>query len=108
MKNNFFLKFILLGILTTLIIIAIKPNQKITLQSSNPISSTINNDIIPVAPNVIGVRDDGSGTGIPNQLLLFEFDKKENAFRYIGVSLNVQEYLHHPEKYGIPNKKSLE
>ncbi|NGM82159.1 hypothetical protein G5B47_07010 [Paenibacillus sp. 7124] len=107
MQNNLFTKFCLLGILICLVVIAFKPHQIIIPSTTtNPSSTIIRNDFIQIAPNIIGVRDDGSGTGIADQLLVFEFDSVSKTFKYSGTALDVQDYLTHPEKYGVPNNKT--
>ncbi|MVP01005.1 hypothetical protein [Paenibacillus lutrae] len=108
MQNNLLIKFCLLGIFISLVVIAFKPAQQTMVPPSPIIPSTtiVRNDMIQVAPNIIAVRDDGTSTGIPGQLLIFEYDQAGKAFRYSGTTLNVQDYLTDPEKYGVPNKKT--
>lgn len=100
-----FTKIILFGILICLAIISFKTgHQKIeTLPSPNV---TINNDnIVQIAPNIIGVRDNGSHTGFNNQLLIFEYDTTAKSFKYTGA-FNYGYYLDHPEEFEIPKKQN--
>ena len=104
MSNNF-MKIILSGILICLVIISLKmenlKNDPINIPES---IVTVNNDIIQIAPNIIGVKDNGSHTGFNGQLLIFEYDATAKSFKYTSA-LNYGYYMDHPEEFGIPKRQ---
>ena len=100
-------QIILLGILITLIIIAFKAEQQIDLpitSQAQPQISLNSEEYIQISPGLIGIKDDGAHTGYQGQLLLFQYQENEKQFKFIGT-LNYEEYISHPEKYGIPIRK---
>jgi hypothetical protein len=100
-------KLILAGILCCLIVIAVKPQPVFKLQgasTSPPSEIRLNSPaFIQIDENTIGIKDPGSATGNPEQLLLFEYEKDTKNFKYVNT-FNYADYLNHPEKYGIPKK----
>ncbi|ARU62991.1 hypothetical protein CBW65_19895 [Tumebacillus avium] len=103
--NSLYSKILLTGIFIALVLIAFKPSANfVSSPVVSPASVTVTGgDIVQVAPNVIGVKDNGSHTGLPGQLLIFEYDEQKKSFTYTG-NLDTEEYLTHPEMYGIPTR----
>ncbi|GIP44053.1 hypothetical protein J45TS6_25120 [Paenibacillus sp. J45TS6] len=104
--NENYTKIILTGILLSLLIIAFKPNQKVepTIIPPSNVTVSSNNEFIQISSNIIGVKDDGTHSGIRGQLLVFEYNNTSKLFEFKG-SLNYEEYINHPEKYGIAVRK---
>jgi len=107
--NNKFTKFILLGILLCLIVIAIKPTNNQTA-SSNPLPNpnfslnTSGEEVIQLAPNRIAVKGN-YGSGFSGTILVFDFDSNTKKFNYVG-SMNYMDYFDNSAKYGIPTNSS--
>lgn len=102
-----FTKIILVGILLCLIIIAGNSSSTSTQYISSPSSSpninvTTRDIIVQISPDRIGVVDQGNNSGY-RQLLIFDYDNQAKTFKYQGT-LTYEEYLYHPEKYGIPTR----
>lgn len=104
--NEVYSKIILTGILIALVLIALKPSANfVSSPVAPPASVTVTGgDIIQIAPNIIGVKDSGSHSGY-SQLLIFEYDEQKKSFTFTAT-LNTEEYLTHPEKYGIPFREN--
>ncbi|MFC5704486.1 hypothetical protein ACFPVX_24670 [Cohnella faecalis] len=104
--KNIYTNIILTAMLLCLIIIAIKDKNNITLEP-NPVPEVVVNsssEFVQIAPTVIGIKDNGTHTGIQGQLLIFELKGDSKTFTFRGT-LNYEDYMNHPEKYGIPIKK---
>ncbi|MFC5530172.1 hypothetical protein [Cohnella yongneupensis] len=100
-------QIILLGILITLVVMAFKPEQQINYPVTSqpqPQISLNAGEYLQIAPGLIGIQDDGTHSGYRGQLLLFQYQENEKEFKYIGT-LNYEEYINNPEKYGIPIRK---
>lgn len=97
-----FKKVILTGILVCLIIIALKPNEDVSIPSPN-VNIDNMQQFVQVAPNRIGIVDSGTHTGYRGQLIIFDFDPDSKTFKYVET-LNAPYILDHPEEYGIPTR----
>jgi len=103
-----FIKVVLTGILICLIIIAVNSKREIYVSPANNYNDiTIDNaqQFIQIAPNRIGIIDNGMYTGYKGQLIIFNFDPTTKTFSYVET-LKASYILEHPEEYGIPiNRK---
>lgn len=96
-------KFILTCILICLVFITFNLYNKPVSVSSPNVNIESNQDFVNVAPNRIGVIDNGSKSGLKGRLLIFDYDSISNSLKYV-TSLNVPYVLDHPEEFGIPVK----
>lgn len=102
--NDKFTRFILLGILICLIAIAFKPNKENPVIPSPNVSIDNTQQFIQIAPNRIGIIDNGIHSGIRGQLIIFDFDPDTKTFKYVET-LKTSYILSHPEEFGIPVTK---
>lgn len=66
------------------------------------ISSSVN-QIVQIAPNVIGIVDSGIRTGKKGQLIVLEYNHELKSFEIV-TTLDVDYILNHPNEFGISQK----
>ncbi|MEQ8154376.1 MAG: hypothetical protein ABRQ25_05770 [Clostridiaceae bacterium] len=99
--NDNFTKFILVGILLCLIIIAYKPTNDKVFTSNPNINVNTGEQVIQLAPNRIAVIDNKSNSGMGGTVLVFDYDSTTKKFNYVA-SMNYADYFRNPSKYGVP------
>lgn len=100
-RNGVYYKIIFTGILITLIFIAIKiGNQNENLpQNSHNVYVDSTDKFVEIAPNIIGVLDEGVNSG-KERLIIFRYDPTSKEFE-IETILDYVDVLAHPDKYGL-------
>lgn len=104
--NDIFTKFILLGILLCLVIIAFKPkdNQFISPTPNVNVSTSTGQQIIQLAPNRIAVKGT-TNSDFGETILIFDYDSSSKKFTFV-TSMNYADYFRNPSKYGVPTSMS--
>jgi hypothetical protein len=102
--NDRYTKVILTGILICLIVIAFKPNKENATVPTPNVNIDNMQQFVQIAPNRIGIVDNGTHTGYRGQLIIFDFDPDSKTFKYVET-LKASYILDHPEEFGIPIRK---
>ncbi|ETP69852.1 hypothetical protein G159_04835 [Planococcus glaciei CHR43] len=104
MKNDLFIKVLLSGILLCLIILvsnmatqAEAPHPEVPVSVESP-----ENRIIQIAPNKIGIVDEGTVSGW-KQLVIFEYKEQSGEYE-VSSTIPYEEMFTHPEFNEIPVK----
>ncbi|RKD30020.1 hypothetical protein [Thermohalobacter berrensis] len=92
------IKYLLLGIFISLVIIALKPVPNIQIPRQNV--NIPSNSFINLGNNKIGIVETNDNSGNYGKILIFQFDNKNNTFKLVG-EFNYSDYYRNPQKYGL-------
>ncbi len=92
-----FKNLILIGILICLIFIALKPTPQFSVSGSPNVSIPANETITQVSQNRFALMK-------YDQVLLFDFDEKNNSFKFIG-KLEYSDYFSNPQNHNVETVK---
>ncbi|MFS0823244.1 hypothetical protein [Bacillus sp. 1P02SD] len=104
MKTDIFIKFLLSGILVSLIVIAFNTDIDDNVQTSIPNVDVENQGgrVVQIAPNRIGIVDTGNRSGW-EQLVVFDYNPETKQFEVVG-SIPYEDIFNHPEEFEISTK----
>lgn len=105
MKNDLFFKVVLSGILICLIVIVDNMTTEAEELSHPEVPVSVEspeNRIIQIAPNKIGIVDEGTVSGW-KQLVIFEYKEQSGEYE-VSSTIPYEEMFTHPEFSEIPVK----